>query len=429
MVTPWRASSSSGLARSSGSSGGVGSSSSTLARSRDGADVGIDLEDPVEADQGEHVEQARRRARPGRGRRRRPRTRRSPPTSTPRPIESRKVTPSRSTTTVWPGCVGGEPHERVAGRGTVARSSSPANDSDRHAAVVEVPDDEIHGAREPIRTPMRADVLTLLAELAGHDRLVHVERIPARSARFGELAAPLPARGRGGVRRAGRCGPTRPRPSTTPGPGARSWWPRARRRASRSCYQLPDRRGGAGVAAGLGAARVPDQGAGPGPAPVPSPPSASTAWWRPPTTATPAPRPAPGCGATPTWCSPTPRCSTARCCPFHGRWANFLGRLRYVVVDELHTLRGIFGSHTAHLLRRLRRLCAPLRRRRRRSCSRRPRSASRPAWPSELCGLPVVPVIEDALAARRAALRPLEPAAARRRHRRPRPRPTSRWPG
>jgi DEAD/DEAH box helicase domain-containing protein len=44
--------------------------------------------------------------------------------------------------------------------------------------------------------------------------------------------------------------------------------------------------------------------------------------------------------------------------PHHGRWANFLTRLRYVVLDELHTLRGIFGSHVAHLLRRLRRLCA-----------------------------------------------------------------------
>ena len=43
--------------------------------------------------------------------------------------------------------------------------------------------------------------------------------------------------------------------------------------------------------------------------------------------------------------------------PSHKRWANFLTRLRYVVVDELHTLRGIFGSHTAHVLRRLRRVC------------------------------------------------------------------------
>ncbi|MDQ1516554.1 MAG: box helicase protein, partial [Actinomycetota bacterium] len=44
--------------------------------------------------------------------------------------------------------------------------------------------------------------------------------------------------------------------------------------------------------------------------------------------------------------------------PHHGRWATFFMRLRYVVLDELHTLRGIFGSHVAHLLRRLRRLCA-----------------------------------------------------------------------
>jgi DEAD/DEAH box helicase domain-containing protein len=44
--------------------------------------------------------------------------------------------------------------------------------------------------------------------------------------------------------------------------------------------------------------------------------------------------------------------------PNHEQWAGFLSRLRYVVVDELHTLRGIFGSHVAHVLRRLRRLCA-----------------------------------------------------------------------
>jgi DEAD/DEAH box helicase domain-containing protein len=43
--------------------------------------------------------------------------------------------------------------------------------------------------------------------------------------------------------------------------------------------------------------------------------------------------------------------------PSHKRWATFLMRLRYVVVDELHTLRGIFGSQVAHVLRRLQRLC------------------------------------------------------------------------
>ncbi|MFP3915135.1 MAG: DEAD/DEAH box helicase, partial [Actinomycetota bacterium] len=44
--------------------------------------------------------------------------------------------------------------------------------------------------------------------------------------------------------------------------------------------------------------------------------------------------------------------------PHHGRWADFLHRLRFVVVDELHTLRGVFGTHVAMVLRRLRRLCA-----------------------------------------------------------------------
>ncbi|MDQ1375011.1 MAG: box helicase protein [Actinomycetota bacterium] len=44
--------------------------------------------------------------------------------------------------------------------------------------------------------------------------------------------------------------------------------------------------------------------------------------------------------------------------PNHARWATFLMRLRYVVIDELHTLRGIFGTHVAHVVRRLRRLCA-----------------------------------------------------------------------
>ncbi|WP_432547027.1 DEAD/DEAH box helicase [Kineococcus sp. SYSU DK004] len=42
--------------------------------------------------------------------------------------------------------------------------------------------------------------------------------------------------------------------------------------------------------------------------------------------------------------------------PGHEHWASFLRRLRYVVVDELHGYRGVFGSHAAAVLRRLRRL-------------------------------------------------------------------------
>ncbi len=44
--------------------------------------------------------------------------------------------------------------------------------------------------------------------------------------------------------------------------------------------------------------------------------------------------------------------------PNHAAWATFLLRLRYVVVDEMHTFRGVFGSHVALVLRRLRRLAA-----------------------------------------------------------------------
>jgi DEAD/DEAH box helicase domain-containing protein len=43
--------------------------------------------------------------------------------------------------------------------------------------------------------------------------------------------------------------------------------------------------------------------------------------------------------------------------PHHTRWRSFLAGLKYVVVDEMHTYRGIFGSHVANVLRRLRRIC------------------------------------------------------------------------
>ena len=44
--------------------------------------------------------------------------------------------------------------------------------------------------------------------------------------------------------------------------------------------------------------------------------------------------------------------------PGHERWASFFGSLDYVVVDECHHYRGLFGSHVSHVLRRLRRVCA-----------------------------------------------------------------------
>ncbi|HKQ59325.1 MAG TPA: DEAD/DEAH box helicase, partial [Candidatus Eisenbacteria bacterium] len=44
--------------------------------------------------------------------------------------------------------------------------------------------------------------------------------------------------------------------------------------------------------------------------------------------------------------------------PTHSKWARFLSRLTYVVIDEMHAYRGIFGSHVACVLRRLARLAA-----------------------------------------------------------------------
>lgn len=43
--------------------------------------------------------------------------------------------------------------------------------------------------------------------------------------------------------------------------------------------------------------------------------------------------------------------------PHHPRWAKLFENLRFVVIDELHAYRGVFGSHVANVLRRLQRIC------------------------------------------------------------------------
>ncbi|MBM4128810.1 MAG: DEAD/DEAH box helicase, partial [Nitrospira sp.] len=43
--------------------------------------------------------------------------------------------------------------------------------------------------------------------------------------------------------------------------------------------------------------------------------------------------------------------------PFHKKWEPFFMNLKYVVIDEIHTYKGVFGSNVAHVMRRLRRIC------------------------------------------------------------------------
>mgnify|MGYP001176914248 FL=1 len=44
--------------------------------------------------------------------------------------------------------------------------------------------------------------------------------------------------------------------------------------------------------------------------------------------------------------------------PHHPKWISLFEQLRYVIIDELHTYRGVFGSHVANVIRRLKRICA-----------------------------------------------------------------------
>jgi DEAD/DEAH box helicase domain-containing protein len=94
--------------------------------------------------------------------------------------------------------------------------------------------------------------------------------------------------------------------------------------------------------------------------------------------------------------------------PAHARWSRFFSLLQYVVVDECHHYRGVFGAHVAQILRRLRRVAA--------SYGADPTFvlasatvAEPEASASRLTGLPVVAVTEDASARGQVALALWEP--------------------
>ncbi|NYI80025.1 DEAD/DEAH box helicase [Nocardioides panzhihuensis] len=81
--------------------------------------------------------------------------------------------------------------------------------------------------------------------------------------------------------------------------------------------------------------------------------------------------------------------------PGHQRWAAYFRSLRYVVIDECHHYRGVFGAHVSHVLRRLRRICALYG-----SSPTFILASATVAEPStageRLIGLPVLPVTADA---------------------------------
>jgi len=200
------------------------------------------------------------------------------------------------------------------------------------------------------------DLRDRLRELGADGRLVHLERLPARPARYAEPAQPLP-------------------PALRAALGERRLWSHQAEaldllRAGRSvvvatgtasgkslCYQLPIAEAALERPAGTALLLFPTKALAqdqlraltalgiPGLVPVTydgdTLPEART-WARRHATAV----------------LTNPEMLHAGILPAHGRWATFLRRLRYVVIDELHVFRGIFGSHLGHVLRRLRRLCA-----------------------------------------------------------------------
>jgi DEAD/DEAH box helicase domain-containing protein len=213
---------------------------------------------------------------------------------------------------------------------------------------------------DPVPSPALAPESSLdavVAELAERGRIVHVERLPARAARFGELAYPL-------------------RPAIADHvPFDRLWSHQAdaidRVRAGRSIAVATGTASGKSVCFQVPIAEAITDPIHPGTALVIDPTKALAhdqlrAL---------ADLDVPGLVACAydgdctnderTWARrnanvvfTNPEMLHCALLPHHSRWATFLMRLRYVVLDELHTFRGVFGTHVAHLLRRLRRVCA-----------------------------------------------------------------------
>ena len=125
------------------------------------------------------------------------------------------------------------------------------------------------------------------------------------------------------------------------------------------CYNLPVLQALVEQPRGARALSLPHQGARPGPARGAERAGASRCptCGCSPTTATRRRTRGARCGRGPTSCSPIPTCCTPGSCRTTPSGSNLFQNLRYVVIDELHAYRGVFGSHLANVLRRLKRIC------------------------------------------------------------------------
>ena len=155
-----------------------------------------------------------------------------------------------------------------------------------------------------------------------------------------------------------------------------------------------------------------DQGARPGPGAQARPSSAWRSFGTRSTTATRRATTAPRSGAARTSILTNPDMLHVGILPHHRGWGDFLAGLGWVVVDEAHTYRGVFGSHVANVLRRLRRVAA-LYGAEPRFVSPRRRSPTRSSSPSELVRRAVRAGRLRRRAAGPAADRDLEPAGDR----------------
>ena len=235
-----------------------------------------------------------------------------------------------------------------------------------------------------------------LADLVAGRGLVHLERLPARTARYGELAKPAARPGLGAPGGRPAVGP--PGRGHRPGPGrpVGGRWPRARPRASPSATRPPSPRPPSPrLRPSTALLHLPHQGPGPGPGPglVRSRPARASS--RPPTTATAPPRSAPGSGRNANVLLTNPEMLHSALLPHHAKWSTFLIRLRATWSSTSCTSCAASSAPTSPTCCVACAGCATSTAPTPPSCSARPPSAARGGWPPSCAACPSTEITDD----------------------------------